>query len=263
MFIPCKIEGIKNDLTFQFDIGSSRTMLYENSLSSFYFQNKKLSEQVSNFNFPVNFSKSKKLFKDLTISFGEYTIFNESSFVSGNYGRTSSVEKVNKGDTIHIGTIGADLFKGKVLFIDYPNKKFAICEEVPEQFKKTLVDIELDKNGKPVLPLVMNSKKYRILFDNGSSLFPITASSKNRPKFSNNPILDSIEISSWGKKHIVDSRMITDTFELGGRKFSNVKVYENHSGLGIDRKTDGMAGNFLFWNNTIVIDFKNKKFGVQ
>ena len=262
MFIPCKIKGIENNLTFQFDIGSNRTMLYENSLRSFYFQNKALSDKVSNFKFPLNFSKNKKLFKNINLSFGDYSIFNESLFVSGNYGNTSSVEKVSKGDTIHIGTIGADLFQEKVLIIDYPNQKFAICKEMPEQFKKTLVDIELDKNGRPVLSLLLKSKKYRILFDNGSSLFPLIATTKNISKFSNNPILDSIEISSWGKKHIVDSRMITDTFEIGGKKFSNVKIYESHTGIGMHKKTDGMAGNFLFWNNTIVIDFKNKKFGI-
>ncbi|MCK0110116.1 hypothetical protein MWU58_12485 [Flavobacteriaceae bacterium S0825] len=262
MLIPCKIKEIENNLTFQFDIGSNRTMLYEKSLSSFYFQNETLSENVEKFKFPLNFSKNKKLFKNLNISFGGYELFNESSYVLGNYGLVSSVEKINKGDTIHIGTIGADLFQGKVLIIDYPKQKFAICEEVPDQFKKTLVDIELDKNGRPVLPLLLNSKKYRILFDNGSSLFPLATSTKNINNFSTNPVLDSIEISSWGEKHIVDSRMITDTFDLAGRKFCNVKIYENHTGLGIDKKTDGMAGNFLFWNSTIVIDFKNKKIGI-
>jgi len=263
MLIPCKVEGIENDLTFQFDTGSSRTMLYENSLSSLYFKNQKLSKKIKRFAFPVNFLKSKKLFKGLTITFGNYKIYNESAFVFGNYGTKYSTEKVNNGSPIHIGTIGADIFKDKVLIIDYPNKKFAICDVVPKQYQESLIDIELSKNGKPILPLIINSSKYRILFDNGSSLFPLTASTKNIHKFSNNPILDSIEVSSWGKKHILYSRIITDTFKLAGKKFCNVKVYENHSGLGIDKKTDAMAGNFLFWDNIIVIDFKNRKFGVN
>lgn len=265
MLIPCKIEGIENNLTFQFDTGSDITMLYEKKLSSFYFQNKALSEHVRSFNFPLNvlISKNKKLFKNLSISFGGYTVFNKSSFVLGDFGDAASNERVLKGDTIPIGTIGADVLHGKVLIIDYPKQKFAICEEVPEQFKKTLTDIELDNSGRPVLPLLLNSKKYRILFDNGSSLFPIITSTKNINNFSKNPVLDSLEISSWGEKHIVDSRMITDTFSIAGMKFCNVKVYENHTGLGIDEKTDGMIGNALFWNNTIIIDFKNKKFGVQ
>lgn len=263
MLIPARIAGIKNDLTFQFDIGANRTMLYENSLSSFYFQNKELAENVKSLSFPASFSKNKKRFKNLDITFGGYKISNKSAYVLGNYGRTYPAETVRKGHSIHIGTFGADLLQGKVLIIDYPGQKFALCEEVPERFNKSLVDIELDNNGRPVLPLVLNAKTYRILFDNGSSLFPLTTTSENINNFSQNPVIDSIEISSWGKKHIVDSRMITDSFKLAGREFSNVKVYENHSGLGIDKKTDGMAGNFLFWDKIIIIDFKNKRFGVQ
>ncbi|MBM4317940.1 MAG: hypothetical protein FJ116_10730 [Deltaproteobacteria bacterium] len=59
------------------------------------------------------------------------------------------------------------------------------------------------------------------------------------------------------------SKIIKDTFELAGQKFHNVLVYANHSGLGIDNEVDGMAGNALFWDKTIIIDFKNKKFGVK
>ena len=265
MLIPCKIEGIKNNLTFQFDTGSNLTMLYGNSLNSFFNQNIALSEKVMGFDFPVNlyFSKSKQFFKDLEISFGDYKISNKSAFIKENYGSKFNPQNINKGDTIHIGTIGADIFRDKILIIDYPKQKFAICDEMPEQFKNSLTDIELDKHGRPILPLLLNSKKHRILFDNGSSLFPIITSTKNIDKFSQNPILDSIEVSSWGKKHIVDSRMITDTFNFAGKDFFNVKIYENHAGLGIDKNTDAMAGNALFWNNTLIIDFKNKKIAIH
>ena len=63
--------------------------------------------------------------------------------------------------------------------------------------------------------------------------------------------------------HGVTGKQIKDTFELGGQRFSNVKVYANHSGLGIDSQTDGMTGNALFWSKTLIIDFKNRKFGVK
>ena len=264
MFIPCKMEGIDNNLTFQFDTGSNKTMIYENPLSSFYFQDEKLSEQVSQMKFPINILASdKKVFKNAKIQFGEYTIYNDRAVVMTNFGRAKSKESIIAGDTILVGTIGADIFKGKVLIIDYPNQKFAIAHEVPEKYKEGLIDIELDNGGRPILPLKMNSKEYRIKFDNGSSLFPIIATSENINKFSTNPIIDSLEINSWGKKHTVHSRIITDTFEIAGRKFTNVEAYENHTGYGIDESTDGMTGNALFWDSTIIIDFKNKKFGVK
>lgn len=264
MFIPCKMEGIENNLTFQFDTGSNSTIIYENPLSSFYFQNEQLLEQVSQMKFPINILASdKKVFKNAKIKFGDYTISNESASLMTNFGSAKSKESVIAGDTIHLGTIGADIFKNKVLIIDYPNQKFAIAHEVPEKYKEGLIDIELDNSGRPILPLKMNSKEYRIKFDNGSSLFPIIATSENINKFSTNPIIDSLEVSSWGKKHTVHSRIITDTFEIAGRKFTNVAAYENHTGYGIDESTDGMTGNALFWDSTIIIDFKNKKFGLK
>ncbi|MEL4456500.1 hypothetical protein [Lutimonas vermicola] len=264
MFIPCKMEGIDNNLTFQFDTGSNRTMIYENPLSSFYFQNEKLSEQVSQMKFPINkLASDKKVFKNAKIKFGDYTISNERASVMTNLGRATSEESVIAGDTIHLGTIGADIFKDKVLIIDYPNLKFAITDEVPRRYKDGLIDIEINSNGRPILPLKMNSNEYKIIFDNGSSLFPIIATSENINKFTTNPIIDSLEINSWGKKHTVHSRIITDTFEIAGRKFTNVEAYENHTGYGIDESTDGMTGNALFWDSTIIIDFKNKKFGLK
>ena len=264
MFIPCKMEGIDNNLTFQFDTGSNSTIIYENPLSSFYFQNEQLLEQVSQMKFPINILASdKKVFKNAKIKFGDYTISNESASLMTNFGSAKSKESVIAGDTIHLGTIGADIFKNKVLIIDYPNQKFAIAHEVPEKYKEGLIDIELDNSGRPILPLKMNSKEYRIKFDNGSSLFPIIATSENINKFSTNPIIDSLEVNSWGKKHTVHSRIITDTFEIAGRKFTNVAAYENHTGYGIDESTDGMTGNALFWDSTIIIDFKNKKFGLK
>jgi hypothetical protein len=61
----------------------------------------------------------------------------------------------------------------------------------------------------------------------------------------------------------VTGKMITDTFELAGQNFCSVKIYVNNSGFGIDKQTDGMAGNALFWDKTVIIDFKNKKFGIK
>ena len=162
-----------------------------------------------------------------------------------------------------MGTIGADLFQEKILIIDYPNQQFAICENLPQNYKDNLIDIELDISGKVILPMKMKNKNYRITFDNGSSIFPLITMVKNISNFSTSADIDTIQISSWGQFHVVTGKLIKDTFELAGQKFSNVKVYANHSGLGIDPNTDGVTGNALFWNKTIVIDFKNKKFGVQ
>ena len=85
--------------------------------------------------------------------------------------------------------------------------------------------------------------------------------------------LDTATISVDANGYVVITNEVGGTFTIEGTEQtsttelengnSNVKVYANHSGLGIDNKTDGMTGNSLFWDKTIIIDFRNKKFGVK
>lgn len=262
MQIPCKIDGLANNFTFQFDLGANYTGVYENTFSSFYKQNPELKDRIKySLNSRLQFWWSWKNLENMNLSFGNYTATNKMAYVYKNHG--SKIESLNSQDTIHLGTVGADLFKDKVLIIDYPNKQFAISESVPKEYQSELIDIEINKKGKIILPMTIHDKNYRIMFDNGSSIFPLITLEKNISNYSTTADIDTIKISSWGKLHDVTGKLIKDTFTLAGQKFSNVKVYANHSGLGIDHNTDGMTGNALFWDRTIVIDFKHKKFGVK
>ncbi len=263
MFIPAKAAGLPYNFTFQFDLGADKSGLYETSLSSFFTKYPLLKSNIKKLKSPLQFWNKQKTYAPLQIFFGNYNAYCSKAFLYAGYGELFNSNSLQLTDTFHIGTIGADMFKDKVLIIDYPNRQFAICENIPMQYNNNLVNIELDAHGRVILPMALKGKQYRVLFDNGSSLFPLMATTGKRPYFSNNPVTDSVEVSSWGKKHIMDSRMITDSFMLGGKTFCNVKVYENHAALGIDKNTDAMAGNFLFWNNTVVIDFKNKKIGIE
>ena len=231
--VPCKIAGLPYNFSFQFDLGAGKTGIYEKNLRSLFHLLPDLAHHLKRLKSPLLFWNSKKYYEALIISFGAYTATNKKAFLYNSYGDTFTVNSLNINDSFNLGTIGADLFQGKVLIIDYPNQQFAICDTVPEKFTTNLINIELDKDGRVILPYKSKGDLYKITFDNGSSLFPITARTVNRKKFSINPIIDSIEVSSWGEKHMFDSRLITDTFELAGKKFCNVKVYENPAKLSI------------------------------
>lgn len=261
MLIPCKVDGIPNIVTFQFDLGANLTGVYENSLSSFYSKTPNLKKNIKHIKSKILFWNKERYFEDLVINFGDYTASNNTAYIYGNFGEKVQIQ--NPKDTIHLGTIGSDIFKDKVLIIDYPKKLFAICDNVPEVYNSNLVDIELDEYGRVILPMKIKDRNYRIMFDNGSSIFPLITKAGNISNFSTSKDIDTIQISSWGKIHGVTGKLITDTFQLAGQNFNNVKVYANHSGLGMDDDTDGMTGNALFWDRTIIIDFKNKKFGVK
>ena len=261
MNIPCKLSGLSNNFTFQLDLGADLTGVYENSISSLFTQNPALEHKIKRLKSGVQFWNSNKYVEDLSIVFGNYIATNKVAYVYKNFGEKVEIQNLN--DTIHLGTIGADLFKDKIFIIDYPNKQFAICENIPDNYQGNLIDIELDRNGRVILPMKIQGKNYRIMFDSGSSIFALLTTAKNISNYSTSADIDTIQISSWGQMHGVTGRLIKDTFELAGQKFSNVKIYAYHIGLAIDDETDGITGNSLFWDKTIMIDFKNKKFAVK
>lgn len=259
MNIPCNIKGLPNVFTFQFDLGATLTGVYENSYNEIINSNTEFTNNIKKTTSSTQFWKPNKCLSNFTLHFGDYIATNTCSFYYKNFGEAHKNPKAS--DTLHLGTIGADMFKDKVLIIDYPNKQFAILDDIPTTYNFNLMPIEIDKSGKVILPLKMQNKSYRITFDNGSSLFPLITSAKNSTYFTNAPNMDTIQVSSWGKLHNVTGALIKDSFEIGGKKIKTTKVYTNHSSLGLDANTDATAGNALFWNSVIVIDFKNKKFG--
>jgi hypothetical protein len=261
MNIPCKLPGFSNNFTFQFDLGASHTGVYENTFNSLSTQGVKEKTKIKRLKSSLQFWNNNKYFENLSISFGSYIAKNKAAFVYKNYGE--KIEIKNLKDTIHLGSIGADFFKDKILIIDYPNTQFAICDNIPKNYQENLIHIELDRNGMLILPMKIHNKNYRIMFDNGSSIFPLMTNAKSICNYSTSPDIDTIQISSWGKIHCVTGKLIKDTFELAGQKFSNVKVYADHRGVGVSGETDGLTGNALFWDKTIIIDFKNKRFGVK
>lgn|GEM_PF-185864 len=251
MNIPCSIEGVANPLTMQLDLGANLTGIYETTFSSFY----KISPALSS---KIKPGSGNRLFENLTIRIGSYSFTNNSAYVYENYGNKLTLVP---GDTIHIGTVGADIFQNKILIIDYPNKRFAICDQLPLDYSVDFVNIELDKFGRVILPMNVNGKLHAIMFDTGSSLFSLITTPEKINLFSTSVNSDTIQVSTFGVIHNVTGKLIDGNVEIAGKSFSNVKVYASTTGVIVNRFIDGLTGNILFWNNTVVIDFKNKRFG--
>lgn len=263
MQVPLTIDGFPYAYCFQFDLGASFTEIYEKNLRSLFATAPQLKTRVSRLKGPVQFWDSRLSVNDLRLHMGSITAVNEHVYLHRNYGSPLRLNAVPDSSFLPLGTIGADMFQNNVLLIDYPGGRFAVCHEVPASFQTAFVDIELDGQGRVILPMRFRGKRYRVTFDNGSSMFPLIAQAKYVPQFATGPDTDTLTISSWGKKHTVTGKRMQDTFVLAGRQFFNTTIYANGTGYGIDPNTDAMAGNALFWNHTIVIDFKNKKFGIK
>ena len=155
------------------------------------------------------------------------------------------------------------MFKNKVLIIDYPNERFAVCDTMPVSYKTSFTDIELDNAGRVIIPLLLNAKKYRVLFDNGSSIFPLLVTDDKIHNFSSALNTDTITISSWGTVYNIIGKPLKKQFVLAGQNFSGITVYTDYRKEARTNDFDAITGNALFWDKTVIIDFKNKKFGIK
>ena len=252
MLIPLKIEGLPYDFLFQFDLGSNLTVLEGNPLKTILEKHPefdRMHRQVA--------------FKDLTLFLGETKMTSRYCSVMPNQGAPLAASSLTDNLPIRLGTIGADIFQNKILVIDYPNQRFAVCDTLSGSFQATLTKITLDELGRVLLPLRLNEKNYKVMFDNGASLFPLIMSDDKINDFSTAASTDTITTSSWGTIHNVIGRPLKQEFQLAGQTFSNIIVYADYRQDSRADTYDASAGNALFWNKTIVIDFKNQRFGVK
>ncbi len=245
MHIPLRIEGLPYLFSFQFDLGCDLTTLYGENAKSV---------------------KQKHPAADLekpAFTFGDLKANTPYCYIRESYGDPITLDTPANITPVTLGTIGADMFQGKVLIIDYPNERFSVCDTIPPALITTMTDITLDKHGRALLPMQLNGKNFKVLFDNGSSIFQLITAASLIDRFSKEPGMDTIRISSWGKLHNVIGRPLKDSFVLAGRHLANTMIYADYRENDGKDEFDAITGNALFFDKVVVIDFKNKKFGVK
>jgi hypothetical protein len=263
MLIPAKVDGLPYDFVFQFDLGATATLLNGNTLTAIVAKHPEFDRTTTHRNHIFKFWESTTAFEDLSITFGGIKARTRSCQVMRNYGENASLNELNAGLPINLGSLGADLFQNKILVIDYPNRRLAVCDALPAELQTTFTKIALDEGGRVILPLRLANKSYKVLFDNGASVFSLLTSAARINTFSAAAPTDTIPVRSWGITHNVVGRPVKGAFDLVGQRFSDVTVYADFRPSEQDTDYDASTGNALFWDKTVIIDFKKKEFGVK
>jgi hypothetical protein len=184
-----------------------------------------------------------------------------------NFGDSLSLDSLKTNSVKEIGTIGPDLFAGRILIIDYPKQQIAVTDELPALYSRAYFQPMKVDNGRVKIPMSIDGSVYDVMFDTGSSIFELTADSESikhciKP---DSPVVDSIQISSWGVKHYMYGRRINN-LKVGDHSFPDAKVYESTGQAWVQfhgkENIIGETGNALFLKNILIIDYKNKRFGI-
>ena len=260
IYIPIQIDFLPNRFSMQLDLGTPDTQFYGKTIQPILKRYPTLAKKLSSYNQHKNI-----IFKGVNIQMGginhTINIWNRNDF-----GEEISTDLLKSNSPIHIGTIASDFFRDKVLIIDYKLNRFAINDYLPTEFSKLpSVKFEL-LNGLIVFQLEIDGVKRRVMFDTGSSVFPLATSKENAYKISNHKIIDSLSGPLWWGENITFYALnVNRPIKFNSKRIENSIVYYDKDGLwekNIFKPLNiwGLTGNAFFLDRTIVIDFKNKLF---
>jgi len=169
-----------------------------------------------------------------------------------------------------IGVIGSDLFENKILLIDYPNSRLCILDSIDSNYRQNFISVDMEINHKlPVISLKIGKKKHQLIFDTGSSNLDIHTSKIEWDSI----VTISLPIdtfgpgNSWGTPIWSFGLPTKDVCEIAGNKFPKCKIwYSNNKRIEDLYKSlnvFGLTGNSLYLDRVIMIDYKNKSFGIK
>ncbi|MGZ3874942.1 MAG: hypothetical protein ACXVJD_18620 [Mucilaginibacter sp.] len=228
MLIPVKLPGCPKSFFMQFDLGAPHSMLYSQQLKDIINQYPKT---------------------DTT---------------------TFSIAKGAPKNAVIIGTIGEDMIDGKTLVINYPKRELGIVTNLPEKLiQKTTLSSFMLMEGSVLIPATLNSKQTILFFDTGSSAFELLTSKTTSDQLAiSNTATESYPVKSWGRTLTANTRLSDDSLTMASQKLPIGKVtyIEGASDSQVQQMLKlgigGMIGNKLFLNRILIIDTKNKKFGI-
>jgi hypothetical protein len=267
MVVPMSIDNLPHNFNMQLDLGAIETVIYGNSISPYLEKYPKLKSKIdTSLTFWMQNQKNFK-FKNIDLKLGSVSFGSNNIGHFKNFGDDIPRDSIMTKSEKHIGTIAPDLFQDKVLIIDYPNKRICVSKELPKQYANASFQPYKIKEGRIRIPFLINDKEEDLMFDTGSSLFSLITTQKRAFQISNEKVVDSLKISSWGEYYMVYGRKVNSKIKFGELELSRSTVfYDNikkNDKFYDDEKIWGITGNAYFFNNIVIVDYKNKRFGVQ
>jgi hypothetical protein len=265
--IPVTLDNLPHKFNMQLDLGATTTVIYGNSIKPYLDNYTELKNKIdTTLKFRIQ-SQTNYKFKNLTLKLGDVNFGERIIGHFKEFGDDIPKDSINTKTEKHIGTIAPDLFKDKILIIDYPKRRFCVAESLPKQFSKTQFRQYKIIDGRIKIPISINGKDEDVMFDTGSSIFALITTREKANEISSKPIVDSLKISSWGEYYMVYGQTISKTIKFGQKNLNKAIVYfDDKKGNADFYKEEGIwgiTGNSFFLNNVVIIDYKNQRFGVK
>ena len=263
--IDGKINQVLYPLELQFDTGAANSILYGNTLHSLIKLQPSLAAQ-----WPELKKDSLKQWIPINVDLAMMPTGPRlrKAYVLNQYGDTIASDELTKGKPVHIGSWGLDACVGKTVLVDFKHQRIAFLDQPVNDRFVSFVPFRLEKNRIKV-PLTINGKEYYFLYDSGASLFPIMTVKKGWDLINPVATSDTIKgVSTWGKYYDVYGAPLGAKAYLGNSPLTAKTIYYHpdpdkyHEPVFDEAGVVGSIGNSYFFDQILVIDFKNNRFGV-
>jgi hypothetical protein len=266
MNIPFQIDSLPDRFKVQFDLGATQSMVYGKAMAPYLRAYPELAAKLDTLHKPYRIQSSQNgSFKNVTILLDKTSFSLKELMYFKDFGETLTEDSVNSTDEKHVGTLGASFFKNKILIIDYPKQRLLVVDSLDLETEKRFdfLKCRIEK-GRVKIPFSIDSNTYWVLYDTGSSVFPLVTNKKYFKKLTSTTITDTLAVSSWGKSFPALGSETKEPIKLGSTVFPKTKVYmmPNFKKFFREEKVIGLTGNALFLESVVAVDFKNGKFGI-
>lgn len=260
LLIPVKLAGSPHTFYMQFDLGSPYTMLYKNTMAGIA---KKYPQTGQN-------TLAKDTLTDFSLSVG-----NTSIVASRLPLRPFGNENINWNDTLApviIGTLGTDLVDGRSFRIDFPKQEIRIGLQTDPPAAEAFEMYDLVYvYGRILLPAMISGKNTMLFFDSGASAFSLLTDKPTALQLAaDNTVPVTHKSSSWGGQWNVYTWPSAANVKIAGRDLPLQQVSYVESGYSSQQAEQmkkmgigGVTGNKLFIHSVLLVDLRNKKFGIS
>lgn len=264
MFLPIRLDTVTEVHYAQLDLGSDATILYQNNLKSTAAYNYLKLDSLTD----ADPERPLFIIKDVPVHIGKINFGKRNVLGFYNYGAPVATEKNAPVSANSIGTIGADIFQNKLLVISFPRQTISILDstgaELENHFDFQNCKIE---NNRIIVPVLVNGNMLDFMYDTGSSLFPMMTTFNNWKEISTQKTNDTLSVTNFGNPVLMLGSKSSKAINIGTTPLTDFTVYyakdNNFDKIFEQLKCDGIIGNAFFFNKTICIDFKTKRFGIE
>ncbi len=258
ILLPVTLKNCPKQFFMQFDLGAPSSLFYKNKLVEIQAK------------YPKAIALNEKDDTLTNFSFKIYKMPLKARQIAVKQFDNSTINWAEKNSIEIIGTIGVDLIDGKIAIIDYPNQLLTISPEISEKIKSELPLTDfIYAQRRILLPAKVKGKPTVLYFDTGSSMYELLTDRKTAQSLAvAGGAIEQSKVKSWDKYLVVNTLVTNDSIEIGNNTIAirkaafidgvNNSQVEQMMKMGIG----GMTGNKLFLDYKMVLDTKNKKFGL-